>query len=110
MDKNEFNSIIASQIEKVESLLYKKNDGEYATDDKLHNFRVAADLQGVSLRQALGGMLAKHTVSLYDMINSEKIHSMEKWDEKLIDHTVYLLLLKAVLTEEETLRMARRYK
>ena len=59
MDAETFNQIFEYQMGKVESTLVKKGD-EYATEDRLHNFRVAATMQGTSLKQALAGMMAKH--------------------------------------------------
>ena len=63
--------------------------GEYTTADRLHNFRVAATMQGITPAQALAGMMAKHTVSIYDMCNSET------------DHINYLLLLAAAVRDEK---------
>ena len=61
---------------------------------------VAAGLQGCLPREALGGMMAKHTVSVYDMINSCDTFPIALWDEKITDHINYLLLLKAIVVEE----------
>ena len=41
MNTEDFNKIIHEQIERCEATLCKKAD-EYATDDRLHNFKVAA--------------------------------------------------------------------
>ena len=72
---------------------------EYATEDRLHNFRVAAGLEGISPRQALAGMMAKHTVSVYDMCRGGE-YSAAMWDEKICDSINYLLLLRALVKEE----------
>lgn len=95
----DFNSIFEAQMHRVESILGTKAD-EYATEDRLHNFKVAAQLQGVSMQEALAGMMAKHTVSIYDMIYDGHDHSLEKWDEKITDHINYLFLLAAVVRED----------
>lgn len=99
MDTELFNQIFEYQMGKVEKVLVQKGD-EYATEDRLHNFRVAANLQGVSLKQALAGMMAKHTTSVYDMCASEDEFDLEKWDEKITDHINYLFLLAAVVRDE----------
>lgn len=100
METAKFNDILQHQIELSTSVLIKKA-GEYATgDDRLYNFKQAAHLQGITMRQALGGMMAKHVVSVYDIINSPTIPSEEYIEEKLGDNLNYLLLLKAVLEEE----------
>ena len=75
---------------------------EYASDgDRLHNFKVAAAVQGISPVAALAGMMAKHTVSVYDMIGSGKVQTMELWEEKIKDSINYLFLLWALLHEDE---------
>ena len=94
-----FEQIVKRQMDLCETVLLNKAE-EYATEDRLHNFKIAAELSGISLKQALGGMMAKHTVSIYDMCWSEDEFSPEKWDEKITDHLNYLFILKAVLVEE----------
>lgn len=77
---------------------------EYAIDsDRMHNFKVAASFQGETPKGALGGMLAKHIVSIFDMIRSDTESPMEKWDEKIGDAMNYLFLLKALVLEEHGL-------
>ena len=98
MDAETINQIFEYQIGKVESTLVKKGD-EYATEDRLHNFRVAATMQGASLKQALAGMMAKHTASVYDMCSSDEEFDLDKWDEKITDHINYLFLLAAVVRD-----------
>lgn len=100
MQSKEFDKIITQQVDKAYDLLSEKGE-EYATEDRLHNFRVAAKLQGTTMRHALSGMMAKHTISVYDMIQDPiSYHDADKWDEKITDHINYLLILQAVLHEE----------
>lgn len=99
MKVKEFNEIVAAQIKNSTDILCVKAN-EYATEDRLHNFKVAAELQGCTPKQALAGMMAKHTVSVYDLCMSDKTASRAMWDEKITDHINYLLLLKAVVEEE----------
>lgn len=94
----EFNKIVNEQVDICLDMLVKKAE-EYATNDRLHNFKVAAGIQSCTNVQALGGMMAKHTVSIYDMINSGEKYSLDLWDEKITDHINYLLLLSAVIRE-----------
>lgn len=98
MKAEEFNEIIEIQIEKCRDVLIKKAK-EYATGDRLHNFKVAADLQGISPITALAGMMAKHTVSIYDMADGQS-YPMSLWDEKITDNINYLLLLAALIREQ----------
>ena len=65
----------------------------------LHNFRVAAGLQGCTVPQALVGMMTKHTVSVYDMVNSGQAYAPDIWDEKIGDLMNYLLLLRTAVKE-----------
>lgn len=104
MKTEQFEKIVQEQINRCTSVLIDKAK-EYATADKLHNFKVAAQLQGITPRQALAGMMAKHTVSVYDMCNSGNDYPMELWDEKITDHINYLLLLRAVVEEEKEKRV-----
>ena len=73
---------------------------EYATDgDRLHNFKVAAEIQGITPTAALAGMMAKHTVSVYDMVGTGKTYPIEMWEEKIKDSINYLYLLWALANE-----------
>lgn len=96
-----FNEIIQRQLRKTADLLTVKGN-EYAPDvDRLAAFKQAADLQQISVPEALGGMLAKHVVSIYQMLHDASLYTDEKWDEKINDAINYLLLLKACIAEEE---------
>lgn len=100
MNELEFEKIVDEQIEHIQTVL-KKKALEYATSDRLHNFKVAAVMQGTTPEKALGGMLAKHIVSIYDLINGDLgvTPTKELWDEKIGDAINYLILLKAVVND-----------
>ena len=103
MNTETFNKIIREQIERCENTLCQKAD-EYATEDRLHNFKIAAGLQGCLPTTALAGMMAKHTVSVYDMLRGleeGKSYPLELWDEKIGDSINYLLLLAAAVREDD---------
>jgi hypothetical protein len=103
MDAKTFNNLLEAQLERSTSVLLNKAD-EYATDgDRLHNFKAAALLGGSNLREALGGMMIKHTVSIYDMMNSGKQYPETVWNEKITDHINYLLLLRAVIEDDHAI-------
>ena len=95
-----FDKIVNEQLDWCKSLLCRKGE-EYDRDtgDRFHSFKVAAALQGETPMQALGGMLAKHTVSIYDLIGEDN-HDLTIWDEKITDHINYLLLLKGLIMDE----------
>lgn len=100
MQRSQFDTLLAVQIRAIESTLGNKRT-EYARDeDVLENFRSAAHMQNATLREALGGMMAKHTASLYKLISEWDCAPMEVWSEKITDHINYLILLRAIVTEE----------
>lgn len=100
MNTNDFNIVVETQLQLCLSILVQRS-AQYSTeDDKLHNFKVAASVKGETPRQALSGMMVKHTVSIYDMIQSGKKYPIDVWNEKITDHINYLLLLKGILVEE----------
>ena len=103
MKAEQFENIINNRIETCKSVLCSKAE-EYATDDRLHNFKVAGELQKCTPVKALGGMMSKHTVSVYDLIDDYeqgKAISQEMWAEKIGDSINYLLLLTALLEEDK---------
>ncbi len=103
MKTDKFNSVLEKTISKcVDTLCAKAN--EYATEDRLHNFKVAAELQNCTPITALAGMMAKHTVSIYDLIQRQEKGfevSREMWDEKIGDSINYLILLTALVEEKQ---------
>lgn len=99
MDAEQFNQVFAETVQKSSDVLVSKA-GEYADDfDRLRNFKTAADLQNVSTIKALRGMLAKHTVSVYELMGRNKVPPLALWDEKIVDHINYLILLRAIVIE-----------
>lgn len=100
MNNQDFHKVVDNQLELCGSLLVQKGK-EYDSDtsDRFHSFKVAAGLQNITPVQALAGMMAKHTISIYDMIESGD-SNLTKWDEKITDHINYLLLLKGLLMEQ----------
>ena len=101
MTTRTFEMVMEKQFNICRNLLILKNQ-EYSglEDERFHSFLVAAALQHETPKQALAGMMAKHTVSIYDMCNGGE-YSLEKWDEKITDSINYLLLLKALVEEEK---------
>ena len=105
MNNADFEKILERQMHQCEEVLINKAR-EYATEDRLHNFKVAAGLQGITPQQALAGMMCKHTVSIYDMCRAGE-YDITVWDEKITDHINYLLLLKALVVEGMGLLIGR---
>jgi hypothetical protein len=102
MDAKTFDELVAKRIGKCISILCQKAEGYAAPEDRLHNFKVAASLQGITPREAIRGMMAKHTVSVYDMCKSNTVYPDAVWDEKLTDSINYLLLLEAIIQDENS--------
>lgn len=102
MKTERFVSILNDRLNKCVDVLGIKAN-EYATEDRLHNFKVAAELQNCTPITALAGMMAKHTVSVYDLIQKQEqgyIVTREMWEEKIGDHINYLILLSALVEEK----------
>lgn len=100
MNAEQFNKVLEEVFTKVESVLGVKAS-EYADDlDRLRNFKQAAHLKGETPRVALAGMMAKHAVSVYDLAMDPDCPSLDRWDEKIIDHINYLILLRGLVVEE----------
>jgi hypothetical protein len=101
MNHDEFQAVFNRQVKQCGAKLLEKS-AEYATEeDKLHNFKVAATLNGETPEQALWGMQTKHIVSISDMVQSGKQFPKEVWDEKLGDFINYAILLRAQIFETE---------
>lgn len=109
MNSKDFEGVINRQIQVCQDVLINKAK-EYATEDRLHNFKNAAGMMGCDPKEALAGMMAKHTISIYDMCRDGKEHPIELWQEKITDHINYLLLLKALVAEEEESNQYRTAK
>lgn len=101
MTHEAFERVLQEQLSLCTDILCRKSKEYSSQEDKLHNFKNAAGLQGVTQIQALSGMMAKHTISIYDMCMSDKAFPVELWEEKITDSINYLLLLKAAVIEEQ---------
>jgi hypothetical protein len=97
---DQFDRAFEDQISTCRNILHQKADEYAPAEDRLHNFRLAAGLQGITMREALAGMMAKHTISLYDMCMGDDEYPVTLWLEKLTDNLNYLFLLRAILEEE----------
>ena len=105
MKTKDFNNIVKEQLYRCENLLITKMR-EYAegsdTDesvDRLAAFKKAAALQNQTPIQAAFGMLAKHLVSVSDMVASRGGYTKDRWNEKITDSINYLLIIRALAEE-----------
>lgn len=101
MNQKDFQKIVEKQLKRSADLLVVKGK-EYDTNecDRLKSFKVAGNLIGETQTEALAGMMAKHTVSVYDMCKSPNKYNLDKWNEKITDSINYLLILRAMVVEE----------
>lgn len=116
MERRDFNAILRAAHEHEADLLAEKAQDYAPGRDPLANFRASAALQRITPEKALMGMLAKHLVSVADLVNgveeppcphgggmcgcpSWEPVSMDTWVEKLHDARAYLVLLEALVRE-----------
>lgn len=100
MTYEKFNESVKEQLDYCEQLLTSKGQEYSLTTDRLDSFKMAAAVQDNTPAQALGGMLAKHIVSIYSMINAGS-NNKDKYKEKITDAINYLLILKAMVDAGE---------
>lgn len=102
MTNQDFKQVVQDQINRCHELLGVKNT-EYTPDDsdRLNYFKKAAILNNTTPTAALFGMLSKHILSIADMCTiPDKTYPMSRWNEKITDGINYLLLLRALVEEE----------
>lgn len=100
---NAFTEPIVEMLNHCKDTLVLKH-AEYATEDEFHNFNQAAELLNTTPEKALAGMMVKHTVSVYDMIENTtkpdadvmRKEQLAIWKEKICDSINYLLILYAM--------------
>lgn len=98
MTAEQFDAIVESRLAFIKTILGKKAK-EYAIGDRLYNFKRAAEILRTTPQRALAGMLAKHLVSVLDLIEGSLTPSEYMVNEKIGDAINYLILLEAVLKE-----------
>ena len=99
MKEERFNSILKERIDSILGTLAHKAK-EYASDDRLYNFKRAAEIQHTTTAKALWGMASKHLVSVIDLVEGRINATPEMVNEKIGDMINYLILLEAVLKED----------
>lgn len=105
MNNTLFTQLIKNQLKRCKEILLLKNEEYGSETDRLHNFNVGAAMTGKTPKEILGGFMLKHTISIYDMINSKEHFDIKQWNEKITDHINYLLLLKVIVYDETRKRL-----
>jgi len=104
MTPKDFKKVTDETFKKCDKVLNSKNIEYARNNDKLHNFKVAGTTRGVTPESALGGMMLKHVISIFDYINDtdkDICRNVDSWDEKIVDNINYLLLLRGLVIERE---------
>ena len=122
MNMKDFNVVVDTQLTLCKDTLVKKGieyadvfdeddllvqpDGQVtlnidALTDRLRAFKKAAVLMNTTPKAALFGMLSKHLVSVSDMCTDGQTYDIDRWNEKITDSICYLILLRAIVEEEQ---------
>ncbi|MEA1957583.1 MAG: hypothetical protein U9N01_04430 [Euryarchaeota archaeon] len=95
-----FDALLKRRLKKTQDTLQSKAMMYASSDNRLHNFDVAARIHNCTPEQALWGMMMKHIVSVLDLVEwsetmPERI-TEQLVDEKIGDTINYLILLEAL--------------
>lgn len=99
MRNYQFEKLLNRRIESIRKTLESKGK-EYATADRLYNFKRASEISQTTPEKALFGMLNKHLVSVIDLIEGRLKNESSIVEEKIGDAINYLILLEAILEEQ----------
>lgn len=101
MRRTEFNKLVESVIDEIRARLITKG-AEYADNENVfRNFDQAAHKKGITAIQALEGMLAKHQVSIDDIVSGKLPNKRELVWEKFLDELCYRILEMGLLRRDE---------
>lgn len=104
MTSQEFDAVLDRRMQVMRSVLGSKAKEYASSRDRLHNFHAASNMLDNTPEQALLGMLAKHLVSVIDLVKTGNPVSQAVADEKIGDSINYLVLLEALMHETRTKR------
>lgn len=101
MTPEKFEVILQNRLKSIQEVLGSKSK-EYAQEgDRLFNFKLAAQINGSTPEKALWGMATKHLVSVMDLVAGRLEATPDMINEKIGDLINYLILLEAILMEDE---------
>ena len=104
MTHEKFNNFAKNFVKQTTSVLYAKGKS-YALNrnDRLEHFKSAAKYLNTTPQEACLAQLTKHLISIRDMVcaNDGTTFSPERWDEKIGDAINYLVLLRAIVIDQE---------
>lgn len=97
MSEKEFEEILAERLDKIRNVLGTKAKEYVRNGDRLHNFNVGAQLEGISRERVIHSFMLKHYISYLDMLNDidKGIMPTEAYvDEKLGDLINYMIIME----------------
>ena len=108
MSAEEFDSVVEDRVNTAMRTMTSKGLEYAAGHNRLHNFDRASEMLSSTPEAALLGYLAKHLVSLHDMVESvDELHPdgslclidlpYAVWEEKIGDTINYLIWLDALV-------------
>lgn len=100
MIPEDFDKMLDKRISEIKIVLGDKAKEYAQNNDRLHNFKVAAQVDNESPEKALWGMFKKHLVSIIDLKNGDLKPTEKIINEKIGDAINYLILLEALLKEK----------
>lgn len=97
----EFSEVVDERINNIIDTLRDKAIEYSGSGDRFHNFNVGARIIGSTPEEALRGMMMKHLVSVFDLIDwatyeDDRLTEV-MIDEKIGDLINYLILLEGML-------------
>ena len=99
-----FNLLVKETFKNATEILSAKAKTYATKEDRLDNFKQAAGLSRRTPVGSLKGMVDKHIVALSDFVYAHE-HGFEvpaeEWEEKIGDIINYMVLLSAMLKEED---------
>ena len=105
---NTFDNCVENRLQKIRKTLLLKAKEYASNDNRFHNFDVAARFINSTPEQALQGMILKHIVSIFDLVEwtevNESLITESIIDEKIGDTINYLILLEGLLLRRINVR------
>lgn len=101
MNKNAFEEVVTGLLDECRELLIRKGGDYSPNDDKLQNFKQAADFTSCNKWQALEIYLFKHLQAISNWFKSGRKQLNEDIKHRIRDSINYFILLEAMIVEEE---------
>jgi len=108
MKAEKFDLIFEATLRHLEELKDRKAKDYASREDRFHNFKVAAQLQGTTPLAALKGFMSKQEVCILDMIYAVDIYDETFVNRNIDDVILYLILLKGLIKERNKALQQRR--